>query len=876
MPETRVIDYEPIVNGLRARGFVVFGPKANGDYETTTEICHGGNSARKLSFGPRGIKCLTEKCAKVELRTLLDAAGIRPSSPSPHSRRPVVLNAAERVHAVMPDCSVCGAALTVYEPRGRTDDTPAQGYPAIACANDGCAVTLDDHWRALTRRTKVTFGVKYELRDGRLRREYRIEPEKKRYWEVGFEEGANDGAHAAEWHTRADHDRAGCQLVWSEGGKAASALVSSGICALTSASASADFTRQTGRRVVIWADTDDTGRRKAGRAASALESVFCDLAYADVSKLPPKSDAADVSRASARELVGAASSIRPHDIYEAAPAPEPREPYLWENPSEELWTQTQEADIARLLQMFPERLLVVDGGANEWQLLVDGGNGVWQRRDALRQKLLGDMRRTWSGDAEMAADDGQIDAKLLARVRGWRDSKAYHIAHKSAFSFVGAVYLRLLDLGLLPEKLTYSTPDQLDANPRYIGAPNGVIDLDADEGEEPLTGARARACLVTRMITDAFVLDAAHSDVDKLFAHLESDAREYLTAWLGFALRGQPSRRIGFLFGPPGGGKTTILNAIDGALGAYSGNAPDGALTDGASRPGPRPELEMVTRRILVSSDPTAQLDVEMLKRISGGDVFGWRDKYANTLREAKSTATLFFASNYGRMPSLPMDDDGMRERIYRLNIPAVEHADRDAGLGERLSRRRQRQALAALLVRYARRHKQPPADIPSVAEDREFEVERAIGDAGKWTMENIEQLTGAFLASDDMWRRALDDDDDSDSQTAFGLSRRAFSQQAQRLRGMGKSVTRRVEAKKVRGWTGFRLKPRIIEVKLFDTAEPKGLLYPAQIAQSQNGSGLAHTPMPARQPTARRKQYVCAECGELVDTKEEWLAHTC
>ena len=47
----------------------------------------------------------------------------------------------------------------------------------------------------------------------------------------------------------------------------------------------------------------------------------------------------------------------------------------------------------------------------------------------------------------------------------------------------------------------------------------------------------------------------------------KEEHRDWILAAVAYALRGNPNRRIYVLEGPPGGGKTTLLNAVRACLG---------------------------------------------------------------------------------------------------------------------------------------------------------------------------------------------------------------------------------------------------------------------------------------------------------------------
>lgn len=486
---------------------------------------------------------------------------------------------------------------------------------------------------------------------------------------------------------------------------------------------------------------------------------------------------------------------------------------LWASPGEDLWTMTQDADLARMMRLWSNRgaLMALDGGAGSWELLVDESEtnadksiGVWRRNLSKLQFMFDRTRAGWVEDAEDC--EKLVDAKMLAKIRAWRDSKTYHAAHKNAFAFVGAVYRRWQHADTLPDGLAYATPEQLDADGRYIGAPNGVVDLDTGR---LLRGAEARACLVTRTLPDDFEADAEHPDVDKLFAHLPADTSDYWLRCIAYALRGNPGRRILWLSGPPGSGKTTTLEAVVGALGDYAGIIPDRALTP-YQRSGPQPELAAFTRkRLLVSSDMDFQdVSVERLKRISGADSFSWHDKYSNNLRQEKATATLAFASNDDSLNQGLNSNEGLAVRIYPIRFPAFNPEQLDLDLRRRLSLPDRRQALVAKIVRYAVFSRRPPTDIPDVAESRREAMAQAMTEGGMWIRQRVYAAQGRELETDDVWAAAVRDSNQQGGEVkAFGHNRQAWTKYVTETAGLPKTVVRKRNGRTVRVWPDCALR---------------------------------------------------------------------
>ena len=122
--------------------------------------------------------------------------------------------------------------------------------------------------------------------------------------------------------------------------------------------------------------------------------------------------------------------------------------------------------------------------------------------------------------------------------------------------------------------------------------------------------------------------------------------------------------------------------------------------------------MDFTAGRIATASDiPTnRKLDTPLLKRISGTEYLATRDVGMRAEEEKVATATLFIAMNPGGLEVMDLTDPG---------LPPDRPKDRDLAMNV-ISEPAIRQAMLALLVRYAVANRWPPDDIPSVAQARE------------------------------------------------------------------------------------------------------------------------------------------------------------
>ena len=117
---------------------------------------------------------------------------------------------------------------------------------------------------------------------------------------------------------------------------------------------------------------------------------------------------------------------------------------------------------------------------------------------------------------------------------------------------------------------------QLDNQPRYIGAKNGVIDLHTarllTRQEVIDAGAFVTRCLATEYHPEAIDDEDGGPIVDKVFATY-GEASEEVMAYLGRAQYGQPPEAALLIHGPKNSAKSTLAGALLATMGCGIGGA---------------------------------------------------------------------------------------------------------------------------------------------------------------------------------------------------------------------------------------------------------------------------------------------------------------
>ena len=347
------------------------------------------------------------------------------------------------------------------------------------------------------------------------------------------------------------------------------------------------------------------------------------------------------------------------------------------------------------------------------------------------------------------------DANALDSAEGWA----------SVRKTLRAAYDRLAAEGLIPDGLTVIGRDDIDANLRYLGAPNGVVDLHTTNLLSPTEVVERRA-FVHCSIPDDYDPDATHPAVDIIMP--EEPATPEMAWWYqarGVALTRSPNREIFVHINRPGSGKTTIGNGDRSSFGTdYVKTTPSGTFAKPRFSVGPSGHnsgmfaLKSPTRLVyIVEAD--SDLHPEPLNAVSGGES-------STPARDVGEKSTTFRVTGHlviqANAPENG-DDTGVRlnlgrkggadaraalaERLKFVVMPPLAHEARDPGFLDGNLRdgfedsenpedaRRRRQALVARSVRQAAAMagKKLP---PPLAAMEDLAEERRLAEAPAWERE--------------------------------------------------------------------------------------------------------------------------------------------
>ena len=469
--------------------------------------------------------------------------------------------------------------------------------------------------------------------------------------------------------------------------------------------------------------------------------------------------------------------------------------------------------VRRMLERHaPDLLSAVD--VDTRTLYVLQGNGIWLPGDDQIRRIYWATAAHWLKQVVEHRDilPGLIDndkafAETVKAFRATERNRACREGIRLAGSMI-AHWERDADPPQAFSELTQAKTSELDADLRYLGCLNGVVDLHTGA---LLTSTEARTKLVTRSTGVCYSSQARHPAVDKLIAHLSEEHRDWLLYALGYALRGYPDRTLYLLVGPPGGGKSTLLTAVRLALGEYADVLPEGALTQrnvNSATAGLSPEMEPFTRcRIVIDSDleASATLSTGRLKKLAGGDEIKWRPLHSGFGDTRRASATMFISLNADQVPSLTMDS-GLYERLRPLPYPAVPEERRDPGLRAELESPEAREAMLALLVKCAAKTSRPPDITGAVGKLREQLRRESVGDGFyDWATTALIKTNrpDERISTLELWERACDA---AGNDSPWGYNRRSFVSALRSLLDLPPARKLWVNGKVANGWDRLRM----------------------------------------------------------------------
>lgn len=292
------------------------------------------------------------------------------------------------------------------------------------------------------------------------------------------------------------------------------------------------------------------------------------------------------------------------------------------------------------------------GERKKW-LIWNGRRWEWDETLEIERKAKATARGIYQEAARAKSDE---DRKYLAK---W----AVSTEGRGSISAMVAMARAEQGVPILVDSL-----DQCDG---LLNCENGTLDLDSGE----LLPHR-REDLITRTTGIRYIPGAGSELWDRVLWNMtggDRDLQEYLQRVSGYALYGKAiERKFWFAFGPPGTGKSTLLDALMAAMGDYAIATNFDTWTQQTNIGGNRPDLVALQgRRLITASEPKkgVRWDTGLIKAVTGGDMISASAKFENTV-QFRVAGKLVLVGNFS--PRVSEDDDGFWVRMNRIPFNSV------------------------------------------------------------------------------------------------------------------------------------------------------------------------------------------------------------
>ena len=237
----------------------------------------------------------------------------------------------------------------------------------------------------------------------------------------------------------------------------------------------------------------------------------------------------------------------------------------------------------------------------------------------------------------------------------------------------------------------------MDRDRHLLGTPDGALDLRTGQlipaAEFPPVSMSVRPRWRG--------LDTPTPDVDAFFRMIFADDSamvDYMQALLGATITGERLEVYVCFVGAGANGKGVTVGWLRHVLGAYYKEAdPYIFFGDKRSGTGPTPALAELDRKRLAvvdESNPTDELNLAIVKRVTGTDVISCRQLYRDPVEMPVTHTQILLTNN---LPKFDVDDQALERRIVVIpfGLKFVKDADFDAA---NLKQRRADPTLARFL----------------------------------------------------------------------------------------------------------------------------------------------------------------------------------
>lgn len=348
------------------------------------------------------------------------------------------------------------------------------------------------------------------------------------------------------------------------------------------------------------------------------------------------------------------------------------------------------------------------------------------------------------------------------------------------------------------------TPDQFDCDPYLLNTPSGTVDLRTGELRE-----HRRKDFITKITIAEYDPDAKLPLLDQFLERIlpDPELRAFVQRALGYSALGHAKEeKLFFPFGPTATGKSTLLRAVQEALGDYAATADFETLLAQATDRNGRPKTELARlhgKRFVVSVevDHGVKLAEGLVKWITGQDTVVARFLYGKEF-EFLPSFSLWIAANH--RPRVSDEDDAVWRRILQMPFDKqIPEGERDPAVKETLcDSSNAGAAVLAWVIKGSLEYQKRGLGVPDAVKKTTAEYRQEMNPLGDFITECCVTIDGAITTSEMVWNAY--EQWANDNGIKYPLKRKAFGQ---RLEAMGfRSSRETVNRKQQRVFLGVGL----------------------------------------------------------------------
>jgi putative DNA primase/helicase len=488
----------------------------------------------------------------------------------------------------------------------------------------------------------------------------------------------------------------------------------------------ADLTPLKGRKVLLWPDADDPGKKAMQRVAQIIAGDAAEVKVIDVSGQPDGWDAADAGFES--WMAFKVWALKRASLWEPVVVPE--------RPALPAPTQATEiidpetGEVEALPPEFSDDSLALEfvaqyGAGLRWSpglgWMHDDGTH-WKRDEHLIRFDL--ARRTARGSAQLA------DAKIRKAIT-------------SAKTVNALLFLAQSDPAIVVPAA------QWDSDPLMLNTPAGIVDLRTGKLHERNRGQYltqiSRVSPDTQQPTETWL-----RFISQVFAD-DIDTIEFVQRMCGYCLSGdRREQKLFFAHGQGSNGKSTLLDILMWMMGSYALKLPTTALMASRNERHPTELAQLHGKRLAVSNElEEGSFWAEArIKELTGDETLT-----ARFMRQDNFTFTMshkhLIAGNH--KPRLKGGDPAMARRMVLLPfLQKFEGAAKDAKLPEKL--KAEAPGIMAWAIEGARKWYADGLAIPGKVEDASRDYMAEHDDIAMWIEECCKIDSGTHARSSDLY----------------------------------------------------------------------------------------------------------------------------